>query len=122
MVVTGEGELAGGLLVSGGNAMLFAAIYWGRAGQRFGSRNTLVFAFLAMAASLIVAGACGESLPLVAGLFLLCGAFFAVALDALGSTAFMRAVHPHERAQMTAVYRTYLDFSELTPPLVYASC
>lgn len=120
MVVTGEGKLAGGLLVSGGNAMLFTAIYWGRAGQRFGARNTLVFSFLALAASLVAAGFCGESLPLLAGFFLLGSAFFAVALDSLGSTAFMRAVHVHERPQMTAVYRTYLDFSELTPPLVYA--
>jgi hypothetical protein len=32
----------------------------------------------------------------------------------------MRAVHPYERAQMAAVYRTYLDFSELTPPMVYS--
>lgn len=120
MVVTGEGKLAGGLLVSAGNAMLFMAIFWGRAGRRFGARTMLVFAFLALAATLVAAGLCGEALPLLAGFFLLGGALFATALDALGSMPFMRAVHVHERAQMTAVYRTYLDFSELTPPLVYA--
>ena len=43
-----------------------------------------------------------------------------IALDALGSTAFMRSVRSYEKAQMAAVYRTYLDFSELTPPLVYS--
>jgi ABC-type proline/glycine betaine transport system permease subunit len=32
----------------------------------------------------------------------------------------MRAVRSYERPQMTAVYRTYLDFSELIPPLVYS--
>jgi len=32
----------------------------------------------------------------------------------------MRAVHPYERPQMTAVYRTYLDLSEITPPLVFS--
>ncbi|TIT46467.1 MAG: MFS transporter, partial [Mesorhizobium sp.] len=58
--------------------------------------------------------------PLLTGAFLLCGAFFTIALDALGSTAFMRSVRSYERAQMAAVYRTYLDFSELTPPLVYS--
>jgi hypothetical protein len=41
--------------------------------------------------------------------------FFCIALDALGSTAFMRAVRAFERPQMTAVYRTYLDLSELLP-------
>jgi hypothetical protein len=32
----------------------------------------------------------------------------------------MRAVRTYERPQMAAVYRTYQDFSELTPPLVYS--
>ena len=48
------------------------------------------------------------------------GELFAIALDALGSTAFLRAVHAYERPQMSAVYRTYLDLSELLPPLVYS--
>jgi MFS family permease len=120
MVITGEGELAGGLLVSAGNGLLFMAIFWGRAGKRFGARRTITIAFLAMGAMLLAAGAIGETVPLLTGAFLLGGAFFTIALDALGSTVFMRAVHPYERAQMAAVYRTYLDFSELTPPLVYS--
>ena len=32
----------------------------------------------------------------------------------------MRAVRSYERPQMTAVYRTYLDLSDLLPPLVYS--
>ena len=32
----------------------------------------------------------------------------------------MRAVKVRERPQMSAVYRTYLDLSELLPPLVYS--
>jgi MFS family permease len=120
MVATGQGSLAGGLLVSAGNALLFFAIPWGRAGRRFGARATMAFAFVAMSLTLAAAGASGEHLPLVAGGFLLATAFFAVALDSLGSTAFMRAVRVHERPQMSAVYRTYLDLSELLPPLVYS--
>jgi MFS family permease len=120
MVVTGEGSLAGGLLVSAGNAMLFFAVYWGKVGKRYGARNIMTLAFFAMTATLFVAGFCGERFPLVAGLFLLGTALFAIALDALGSTAFLRAVHAYERPQMSAVYRTYLDLSELLPPLVYS--
>ena len=120
MVVTGEGSLAGGLFVSAGNALLFSAVHWGRAGRRYGARNIMTLAFATMAALLFFAGACGESLPLVTGLFLLATALFAVALDALGSTPFLRAVRAYERPQMSAVYRTYLDFSELLPPLVYS--
>ena len=120
MVITGQGELAGGLLVSAGNGLLFMAIFWGRAGKRYGARNTISFAFFAMAAMLFAAGAVGELIPLLTGAFLLGGALFAIAIDALGSTVFMRAVHAYERPQMAAVYRSYLDFSELTPPLVYS--
>jgi MFS family permease len=120
MVITGQGELAGGLLVSAGNALLFMAIFWGKAGNRFGGRRVMTFAYFAMAAMLFAAGGVGEAAPLLTGAFLLCGALFTIALDALGSTVFMRSVRSYERAQMAAVYRTYLDFSELTPPLVYS--
>ncbi len=120
MVVTGKGALAGGLLVSGGNALLFIAILWGRAGKRFGARRVIALAFAATAAALLAAGFCGEQWPLATAGFLLAGAVFAIAIDALGSTVFMRSVHTYERSQMTAVYRTYLDLSELTPPLAYS--
>ena len=53
-------------------------------------------------------------------MFLLSCALFTIALDALGSSAFMRAVRSYERPQMSAVYRTYLDLSDLLPPLVYS--
>ena len=62
----------------------------------------------------------GEAHPWTAALFLLAGTIFAVALDAVGSTPFLRAVHVYERPQMNAVYRTYLDLSDLLPPFVYA--
>lgn len=120
MVVSGEGKFAGGLFVSAGNALLFTALFWGRAGRRFGARNTMALAFFAMTATLLVAAFAGQSQPILAACFLLGCAFFAIALDALGSTAFLRAVRTYERSQMAAVYRTYLDLSELLPPLVYS--
>ncbi|MET3660274.1 MFS transporter [Aquamicrobium ahrensii] len=120
MVIAGEGEVAGGLLISAGNALLFTAIFWGRAGKRFGARVTIAFAFSAMALALFAAGWVSTTAPLVTGALLLCGALFTIAIDALGSTVFMRSVHPYERSQMAAVYRTYLDFSELTPPMIYS--
>jgi len=120
MVATGEGKLAGGIIVSLGNALLVFAIGWGRLGSRIGVRPVVVFAFAATAASALLAGLFGEAHPWSAALLLLVGTLFAVALDAVGSAPFLRAVHPYERPNMTAVYRTYLDMSELVPPLVYA--
>ncbi|HTV68447.1 MAG TPA: MFS transporter [Rhizobiaceae bacterium] len=120
MVVTGEGKLAGGLLVSAGNALLFTAIGWGWAGKAYGARAVMAACFFAMTATLFAAGYAGEDYPIIAGVFLLVCALFTISLDALGSTAFMRAVRVWERPQMTAVYRTYLDLSDLLPPLVYS--
>jgi MFS family permease len=120
MVTSGEGELAGGLLVSAANALLFSALIWGWAGRRFGARKVMAGAFVVTGAMLLGAGAAGSESPRAAAIFLLLAAFFCIALDALGSTAFMRSVRVWERARMTAVYRTYLDLSELLPPLVYS--
>ena len=67
MVATGQGELAGGLLVSAGNALLFTAIWWGRLGRRFGARNTMAASFFALSAALWIAGFFGEGFPLAGG-------------------------------------------------------
>jgi MFS family permease len=120
MVATGEGKLAGGLVVSGGNLLLLFAVGWGRLGSRFGVRGIITFAFACAAILSVLAGLAGESQPWLAALLLLAGVSCAVALDAVGSTPFLRAVHSYERPQMTAVYRTNLDLSELLPPLIYS--
>jgi MFS family permease len=119
-VATEQGKLAGGLLVSAGNALVLTALIWGRAGKRFGARNMMTVCFFALTTWLFAAGTAGETAPLVAAAFLLVCSFFAAGLDALGSTPFLRAVRSFERPQMAAVYRTYLDLSELLPPLVYS--
>jgi len=92
----------------------------GQGGPPLRGRRTISLAFVCIGLSLFAAGIIGETVPLLTAGLLLCGALFAIAIDALGSTVFMRAVHPYERPQMAAVYRTYLDFSELTPPMVYS--
>ena len=120
MVATGEGKLAGGLVVSIGNALLASALGWGRLGSRFGVRRIVVLAFVSAGALAVLAGLAGERHPWIAALLLLAGVNFAVALDAVGSTPFLRAVHPYERPQMTAVYRTNLDLSDLLPALIYS--
>lgn len=120
MVATGEGKLSGGVIVSVGNAMLLLSLGWGRLGNRFGVRRVVVLSFVLAAVAAAGAGLAGEAHPWIAALFLLFGAAFAIALDAVGSVPFLRAVHPYERPQMTAVYRTNLDMSELLPPLVYS--
>ena len=119
MLASGQGKQAGGLLVSLGNAMLVTLLMWGPIGERFGVRRLATFGFLAAAGCLMAAGYSGAQYPLATAGLLLVATFFVVPLDAVGTVPFYRAVHPHERPEMTAVYRTYLDTGELLPPLIY---
>jgi MFS family permease len=120
MVVTGEGKLAGGLIVSAASALLVFSFGWGRLGNRFGVRTVVVLAFVALAAAALLAGFAGEAHPWITALLLLVGINFAVALDAVGNVPYLRAVRAYERAEMTAVYRTNLDLSDLLPAFVYS--
>jgi hypothetical protein len=77
---------------------------------------------IALGGGAILTAACGVagvSYPIVAGFLIVAAAFFISMLDGLGPIPYMRAVRTHERPQMTTVYRTYLDASELIPPFVY---
>ena len=44
----------------------------------------------------------------------------ASALDGVGGIPFLRSVRVHERAEMSGVYRTYLDFSDLLPNVIFS--
>lgn len=119
MVLTGEGNAAGGILVSAGNALMIFNLLWGRLCERVGIRKVATLAFAASSVVLIAAGVSGQDNPWLTAALLLSATFFIVPLDVVGGSAFYRAVHIHERPEMTAVYRTYLDVSDLLPPMVY---
>lgn len=119
MVASGKGQEAGGIIVSLGNVMLISTLWWGKLSARTGVRKITVFAFAASAVFLFAAGAVGSTMPWVAAAILLVATAFVVPLDAVGGVPFYRAVHRSERAEMTSVYRSYMDVGELLPPLVY---
>jgi len=119
MVLTGEGKEAGGILVSAGNALMIFNMFWGRLCERIGIRKVTALAFATAAAVLLLAGLSGQDDPWLTASMLLLATFFIVPLDVVGGSTFYRAVHIHERPEMTAVYRTYLDASDLIPPLIY---
>ena len=76
-------------------------------------------AFAGAAALTVATGIAGTAHPVAAGVLIVAASFFVAMLDGLGPIPFLRAVRAHERAQMTTIYRTYLDASELIPPFVY---
>jgi hypothetical protein len=119
MVRAGENALAGALLVSAANFILILSPYWGRWAAIRGLRLAIVFAFIAVGAATMAAGAFAAQ-AYVAAIFLLLGAAACVGLDAIGNIPFLRAVHSYERPQMTTVFRTYVDIAELLPTAMFA--
>ena len=76
-------------------------------------------ALLVAAALVLLAALLTLAAPAPAGIVLVAAAFFVAMLDGLGPVPFLRAVRARERAEMSTVYRTYLDASELLPQVAY---
>ncbi len=51
---------------------------------------------------------------------LLCAAIVASIIDGAGNMLFLRAVHPHERAEMTSVFVTFRDCAQTVPPGIFS--
>jgi MFS family permease len=99
---------------------LLSAYVFGRIAFRYGVRPVISYCFFVMAIACMCAGLAGKDLPYAAMAFLLLGALAASGLDGVGGIPYLRAVRPHERSRMTAVYRTFLDLSELIPAIVFS--
>ena len=42
-------------------------------------------------------------------------------IDGAGNLLFLRAVHAHERSEMTTVFISYRDVAQLGPPIVFSA-
>jgi MFS family permease len=115
----GLGEIAGAILVSAGNGLLFAAPIAGGLARRYGVRGVLRAGFLICGASTLAAGVFFDARFTVIALLLL-ASVGTVCLDAVGNVPFLAAVRAREREEMTTVFRTYLDAAELFPPALFA--
>ena len=119
VVEGGLDPTTGGLAVAAGNLMLFNNFFARRWVVRFSLRRILGGALVAAAGLTLAAGLLGLRAPALAAGTMVAAAFFVALMDGLGPVPFLRAVRTFERPEMTAVYRTYLDASELLPPLAY---
>lgn len=120
LMVEGKmGALAGGWAIAAGNAMLLNNLLVTGWARRYSLRMMIAVAFAGGAVFTAITGMAGTARPVLAGAMMVGASFFVSMLDGLGPIPFLRAVHVHERPQMTTVYRTYLDASELLPPFFY---
>jgi predicted MFS family arabinose efflux permease len=120
IVEAGLDKTLGGLMISASQAVLLTAWFSGVVARRYGVRAVIAGSFLLAAVMSASAGFAGTSAPYAAMAFLLFGSVAASALDGVGGIPFLRAVKHRERQKMAAVYRTYIDFSELIPSFVFA--
>lgn len=117
---SGLGETNGALLVSAGNAMLILSPIFGRLAKKIGLRRPIVFSLAGTGFFTFLAVLLFDFPWLVASVLLI-AAVGTVILDSLGNIPFMRSVHPWERPQMTTVFRTYIDLSDLVPAMMFSA-
>ena len=120
IVESGLSKNLSGLMISASQALLLSAWASGRIARAYGVRAVISGAFFVACIASVAAGIAGTGAPYAAIGCLLAASIAAAALDGVGGIPYLRAVRHHERQQMTAVYRTYIDFSELIPSFVFA--
>lgn len=101
-----------GIIISIGSAGMLTVLFWGWVARRVGLRALLTKAF-ALAGLLTILVATTTGYPLLAALFLVVAAAATAIIDSSGNVPYLRAVRPHERSEMTAVYGTYRDISRV---------
>lgn len=119
-VESGLDPVTAGAIVSLGSAALFIVPLWGWVARRYGVRRLLMAGYGASGLiTLAIASASG--IPWLIAAVLIAAALLTGAIDGAGNVPFLRAVHPTERPEMTTVFATYRDVSQLAPPGVFAA-
>jgi len=118
-VTSGLGAETGGVIVSIGSAWMWLVPLWGLAGRRYGLRRLLIVGY-AVTGVLSVCAALAFRIPWLGAVMILLAAFGTETIDGAGNLLFLRAVHAHERPEMTTVFASYRDVAQLGPPVVFS--
>ena len=120
LIESGLSNTQGGYVISGSQLILPLALLSGYIARKTSVRIVIASAFALICVSSVLAGVAGSSVPIVTIIFLLMGSVGATALDGVGAIPYMRAVKPRERREMTSVYRTFIEISDIVPGIVFA--
>lgn len=118
-VTSGLGAEVGGIVVSIGSGWIWLVPFWGWVGRRFGLRR-LLRAGYAGAGFLSICASLAFGLPWLGAFLLALAALGTETIDGAGNLLFLRAVRAHERPEMTTVFVSFRDVSQLGPPTVCA--
>ncbi len=119
-VTSGLGAETGGVIVSIGTGWMWLVPLWGWVGRRYGLRR-LLRAGYAVTGILTIAAALTFHVPWLGAAMLVLASFGTETIDGAGNLLFLRAVHAHERSEMTTVFVSYRDAAQLGPPIVCAA-
>jgi len=108
--------VAGGLL-SLTSALLLISPLIRRFARRHGTRQTIIIALVLIGCSMSILYVIGEPKP-IGLVFWVSAALGGVTLDVLGNIPFMRMVKPRERTEMTMIFSTWREGSQLLTPLL----
>jgi MFS family permease len=111
--------VAGGLL-SLASALLLISPLIRRFAERVGTRLTIIIALVLAGSSMLMLYAIGEPKP-IGLVFWVSAALGGVTLDVLGNIPFMRMVKPRERTEMTMIFSTWREGSQLLTPLLVST-
>ncbi len=118
-VTSGLSAETGGLIVSIGTGWIWLVPLWGWVGRRYGLRHLLVAGY-GMTGVLTIGAALTFHLPWLGATMIVLAAFGTETIDGAGNLLFLRAVHPHERSEMTTVFVSYRDVAQFGPPVVFS--
>lgn len=107
------------LIISVGVLPMFLATVWGAIGRKKGIRYLLMLGY-GVTAVLSIGIAVVQGSPTIAAVLIVMAAFAASMIDGAGNIPFLRAVHPYERSEMTSVFVTFRQTSQLITPGVFA--
>jgi MFS family permease len=116
-ITSGLDAETGGIVVSIGTGWTWLVPIWGRIGRRFGLRRLLQIGY-ASAGVLSIVGALAFGTPWLGAVLLVLASFGAGTIDGAGNLLFLRAVHPYERAEMTTVFASFREVTQVGPPAV----
>ena len=88
-----------------------------RVASRFGTRPVIIFALWSTGLSMVLLYLLGEPQPLGLAFWVL-ASFGGAIIDVLGNIPFMRMVKPRERTEMTMIFSTWREGSQLLTPLL----
>jgi MFS transporter, ACDE family, multidrug resistance protein len=114
-IEAGLGDKVGGIALSITNALLFAAPAINRLGRRLSVRRSVRLAFGACGVLFLSAGLLAV-LPWATVALVMLASIFLVTLDVVGGLPFLMSVKPSERTEMSAVYSSFRDVSQILTP------